>query len=476
MFPQDHDNQMNYGQNPESIRNACNPQPEQPANGMSNYVNYYSDPGEVPKKKKSVGKAIAKTIAGVAAIALVSASSIQLYKYFGDREGSISTSDKTHEDNIAYLNEDKPDEDEPEETSAAEDEDEDAQHPATPSVNWITMATPEDALTIPEIVEKAMPSVVGVSAVFEGEPDGYYGFYDYFGGGGQTQQYTGTGTGIVMSSDGYIITNAHVIYDSTYDYGAAVSVTVLMSDESEYEAEIVGYDLETDLAVLKVDASGLVAAEFGSSEELQVGEMVVAIGNPLGFELFGTTTCGIVSAMNREIVINEKKMSLIQTDAAINSGNSGGPLLNCYGQVIGINSAKMSCAYSSASVEGLGFAIPISDAATIINDLVNYGYVAGRPQIGITSMDIDESTAYRFNMPQGVYVYSVTEGGAAEKAGLQVGDVIIGIEDTAVTTTEELNAVKNEYNAGDTIALRVYRAGEEINVQITLEEVVQPQS
>ncbi len=431
--------------------------------GTANYVNYYSDPAEPPKKKKGIGKAIAKTVAWIAALALVSGSSIQLYKIFGEKESAISTVDRTKE-------EDKTDdEDEEEETEEDEEEEE---TPKNPAVSWITMATPEDAMSIPEIVDKAMPSVVGVSAVFEGTPNNYYDFYFNYG---QTEQFVGAGTGIVMSSDGYIVTNAHCIYDSQEGYGKAVSVSVLMSDETEYDADIVGYDLETDLAVLKVDASGLTAAEFGDSNTLQVGEMVVAIGNPLGFELFGTTTCGIVSAMNREVVINEKKMTLIQTDAAINNGNSGGPLLNCYGQVIGINSAKISSTYSSVSVEGLGFAIPVSDAAEIIDDLINFGYVSGRPQLGITSMDIDESTAMRFNIPEGVYVYSVTEGGAADKAGLKIGDVIVAIQDTEVATTDELNAVKNEYNAGDTITLRVYRAGTEIAVNVTLEEVKQPQ-
>ncbi len=462
MFQQDHENQTNYSQNP-----------EQPANGTSNYVNYYSDPDEVPRKKSGAGRTFAKVFAGVASLVLVSFGSIQLYKTMEKQAGTGTRAEIDAMETVENLNAAPDDEEEQAETIPADEEEKNSA--VKPSVDWVTMATPEDALTIPEIVEKAMPSVVGVSAVFEDpSANNYYGsFYNYFGGQ-QSQKYSSTGTGIVMSSDGYIITNAHVIYDSTYDYGEATSVTILMSDETEYEAEIVGYDRETDLAVLKADASGLVAAEFGSSDDLQVGEMVVAIGNPLGFELFGTTTCGIVSAMNREIVINEKKMSLIQTDAAINSGNSGGPLLNSYGQVIGINSLKMSSTYSSASVEGLAFAIPISDASVIINDLVNYGYVSGRPQLGITSMDIDESTAMRFNMPQGVYVYSVIEDGAAEKAGLQVGDIIIAIQDTPVTTTEELNAVKNEYNAGDTIMLRIYRGGEELSVQLTLEEVEQP--
>ena len=244
-------------------------------------------------------------------------------------------------------------------------------------------------------------------------------------------------------------------------------------NETEYEAQIVGYDLQTDLAVLKIDATGLTPAEFGDSNDLQVGELVVAIGNPLGFELFGTTTCGIVSALNREVTINDKEMTLIQTDAAINSGNSGGPLLNGYGQVIGINSAKMGSTYGSASVEGLGFAIPISDAKDIINDLINYGYVAGRPQLGITGVDVTEAEAQRFNLPQGVYVYNVSENSAAYEAGIRQGDIITAIEGTTISTMEELNEIKNGYNAGDTVKISIYRSGGSIDLDLTLQEVKQ---
>ena len=189
--------------------------------------------------------------------------------------------------------------------------------------------------------------------------------------------------------------------------------------------------------------------------------------------MFGTTTCGIVSALNREVTINDKEMTLIQTDAAINSGNSGGPLLNGYGQVIGINSAKMGSTYGSASVEGLGFAIPISDAKEIINDLINYGYVAGRPQLGITGVDVTEAEAQRFNLPRGVYVYGVSESSAAAEAGVRQGDIITAIEGTTVSTMEELNEIKNGYNAGDTVKITIYRAGENIELNLTLQEVKQ---
>ena len=244
--------------------------------------------------------------------------------------------------------------------------------------------------------------------------------------------------------------------------------------DKEYDADIIGYDLQTDLAVLKIDAEGLTPAEFGDSNKLQVGELVVAIGNPLGFELYGTTTCGIVSALNREVTMDDRTMKLIQTDAAINSGNSGGPLLNAYGQVVGINSMKMgSSSYGQASVEGLGFAIPIADAKDIIDSLINNGYVTGRPQFGITGVTVTEADAQRFNLPQGVYVYGVGENSAAAKAGIRQGDIITAIDGVEISTMEELNEQKNKHKAGETITLSISRSGETEEVQITLEEVKQ---
>jgi serine protease Do len=281
----------------------------------------------------------------------------------------------------------------------------------------------------------------------------------------------------------YILTNAHVIYDDESDYecGEAVAVSVVIegedgSEDSEtnIEAKIVAYDLDTDVAVLEIGTQpdSIEPAEFGDSDQLKVGEMVVAIGNPLGFELYNTVTCGIVSALNRNITINEKQMTLIQTDAAINSGNSGGPLINGSGQVIGINSSKMSSSYSSseATIEGLGFAIPIKTAADIANDLINYGYVSGKPQFGLVCRNIDESVSQAYNLPVGAYVTSVTSGSAAEKAGIQQGDVITAINDVEITTIEELNSEKNNYSAGDTVTLTLVRAGQEMKVDVVLDE------
>lgn len=335
----------------------------------------------------------------------------------------------------------------------------------------IDIASRKDAKYLPDIVDEIMPSVVGISATFE-----YVNRISLWGWGGiqpeeERKEMTGTGTGIVMTDDGYIVTNAHVVFDSSdYDCGEAVTVSVLLSDETEHDAKIIAYDVETDIAVLKIDETGLKPAEFGNSDDLRVGELVIAVGNPLGFDLFGSVTSGIVSALDREISINERQMKLIQTDAAINFGNSGGPLLNSCGQVIGINSAKMSSNYGSGSVEGLGFSIPINEAKVIIDDLINNGHVTGRPQIGIVAVDVTEAYSRYLNIPMGVYVQSVQEGGAAEMAGIQIGDVIIDIEDEPVTTNEELNAVKNRYKAGDTITLTITRAGQDMDISLTLQD------
>lgn len=449
-------------------------------NGGSNYANFYADPaGGSPKKSGGAGRTLLKVVAGLAAVAIVSVSSVEMYKLFGQDNAKNWTADAESEAAASSTDTDS--------TTDSGNDSESTKATAAAASNWISSAAREDALTIPQIVEKAMPSVVGISSVFEYTPSNSFNnwgfdFYNFYGGGGgnqqqQTSQFTATGSGIVMTEDGYVITNAHCIYDdeSEVKAGKAVSVSVVMGDENEteYEAQIVGYDLQTDLAVLKIDATGLTPAEFGDSNELEVGELVVAIGNPLGFELFGTTTCGIVSALNREVTINEKDMTLIQTDVAINNGNSGGPLLNSYGQVVGINSAKMGSTYGSTSVEGLSFAIPITDAKDIINDLINYGYVAGRPQLGITGVNVSEADAERFNLPQGVYVYSVGEGSAAEQAGIQPSDVIVSIEGTDITSMDELNSIKNEHNAGDTVTIGLYRSGQKLEVQLTLQETRQ---
>ena len=477
MFEQNDNKNQNYDYNGFYDNN-------QNENGESSYVNIYSDPGHAPKKNHS-GKAVVKAVAAVAALAIVSVSSIEMYKLFGKGQNSAPNWSSSAEANTV-ITETQADTEAPTaeatEKAAATDG---AAKVTNYGGSWVNMAAPTDALTIPQIVQKAMPSAVGISSTFEYTAqstgmNGFwgFGFYDNYGGGQETtKQVTATGSGIVMSSDGYIITNAHVIYDteSQYKMGKAKSVSVVMGEnhDQEYEAEIIGYDVQTDLAVLKIDAQDLTPAEFGNSDNLEVGELVVAIGNPLGFELYGTTTCGIVSALNREVQLEDRTMTLIQTDAAINSGNSGGPLLNAYGQVIGINSMKMGSSYGSASVEGLGFAIPITDAKTVIDSLINNGYVTGRPQFGITGVTVTESDAERFNLPQGVYVYGVSEGSAAEQAGLRQGDIITAVDGTEIKTMEELNEQKNKHKAGETVTLSVSRSGETVEIRLTLQEIKQ---
>lgn len=307
-----------------------------------------------------------------------------------------------------------------------------------------------EEIAVPEIVKKAKPSVVGISTRFD-------------------ENSVATGTGIIMSADGYIVTNAHVVRENSDGKNAdAMGVTVVLPDKSEFPAEIVGADSRTDLAVIKIDPGKriLPAAEFGSSEALSEGELAVAIGNPLGFELYGSVTCGIISALNRTISIGENNMTLIQTDAAINPGNSGGPLLNSCGQVIGINSSKIISDYA----EGLGFAIPISSAKPIIDELIAKGCISGRPYIGIMAEDISRETAERYGIPEGVYVKFVEKASAADKGGILPGDVITTAGGEAVKSLAELNSLKEKYCAGDKLSMKLYRAGRSIEIQIVLGE------
>lgn len=427
--------------------------------------------GAKPKKKK---RGFIKAVAFILCMAIVGTGSVKGYQYFEKHDSKLSI----------MVNDDKKSDKEQSESSDKSDETKASDESSTNSASskkdsqlpsLIDLASRDDAKSVPDIVEEAMPSVVGIASTFEYKSNSNSAFSWGWGSSStpESNEIKGTGTGIVMTADGYIITNAHVIYDdSEYQCGKAVDVSVVFSDKSELEAKIVGYDTESDIAVLKVDADNLTPATFGNSDELEVGELVIAIGNPLGFDLFGSVTSGIVSALNREISINEKQMKLIQTDAAINSGNSGGPLLNSCGQVIGINSAKMSSNYSSsASIEGLGFAIPISEAKNIIDDLISYGYVTGKPQIGISCVDVDELYSRYYNIPQGIWVREVEEGSAAEKAGIKVGDVIIGIEGEAVSSIKEMNEIKNKYKAGDEITLTISRSNEDIEIKLVLQEV-----
>ena len=279
---------------------------------------------------------------------------------------------------------------------------------------------------------------------------------------GQLEEGESEGSGIIYSEDGYIITNNHVIEEAVDSNSATVTIT--LNDGTEYEAEIIGRDETTDLALLKIDAKGLNAAKFGNSDELQVGELAVAIGNPLGSEFAGSVTAGYISALDRTLTIDSTTYKLIQTDAAINPGNSGGALVNAKGEIIGINSAKIS----STGVEGLGFAIPINEALEIIEQLKVTGKII-RPYIGIYGLDLDETTARRNNLVEGVYVYQVYTNTPAQKAGISRGDIIVGIDGKDVTTKQELNEIKNSKNIGDTVELKLYRNGKYETIKVTLD-------
>ena len=305
-----------------------------------------------------------------------------------------------------------------------------------------TFSDEEDALCLQDIYSSVIDSVVSISSM--------------------TSSGTSSGTGIIMSSDGYVITNHHVIT-------GALVISVLTNDNQEYEAALVGSDEMSDLAVLKIDARGLQAAEFGDSSKLRVGDSVVAIGDPLGVQLRGTMTNGIISAINRDLTVGDRTMTLIQTNAALNNGNSGGPLINCYGQVIGINTVKMSSYYTAtASVEGLGFAIPISVAKPIIDELIENGYVAGRPAIGISGDSLPSYYRTYYRLPDGVYVTSVNEGSDAKAKGIREGDIVTAINGERISSIDELNTVKNQYAAGDEVTLTVYRSGTYYEVTVTL--------
>lgn len=270
----------------------------------------------------------------------------------------------------------------------------------------------------------------------------------------------GAGSGVIVSSDGYIATNNHVI-------DGASGITVTLSDGTEYSAELIASDSKTDLAVIKINAEGLTPAVFGSSSELCVGEPVIAIGNPLG-ELGGTVTSGIISALDREVTIDGQSMTLLQTDASVSPGNSGGGLFNSSGELIGIVNAKSA----SENAEGLGFAIPSDTAKEVIEQLIAFGYVQGRVSLGLSLVDINDwatANSYRVST-YGVYVLSVTEGSAAEKAGFQSGDRLVSLDGTEFTTSAELTALLDSYEIGDTVTFIVSRNRKHHTITVTLEE------
>ena len=279
---------------------------------------------------------------------------------------------------------------------------------------------------------------------------------------GQPVQTASAGSGFILTSDGYIVTNYHVV-------GDAQTIQVTLYSGDTYDAQYVGGDEDYDIAVIKIEATGLQAVTLGNSEELNVGDHVLAIGNPLG-ELTFSMSGGMVSSVNRTINVDGTPFNMIQTDTSINPGNSGGPLLNSYGEVVGIVSAKYSSTGSNGeTAEGLGFAIPINDVSSMIQDIMTNGYVSNRAYLGATIGTLNASMAqqYRYDITEGAFVYSVEDGGPADQAGLQLGDVITAIDDTEITSLDDLTAARKSYTAGDTCTLTVYRQGETITLQLT---------
>ena len=297
----------------------------------------------------------------------------------------------------------------------------------------------EGGLSWQDIYEKNIPSVVSITT------------------------HTSSGTGVILSQNGYIVTNSHVIANGG-------EISVLLTDDRSFAALLVGNDPISDLAVLKIEAGDLIPAEFGDSNVLRVGDAVAAIGDPLGLELRGTFTDGIISAISRDVAVNGRTMTLLQTNAALNSGNSGGPLVNCYGQVIGINTLKISAFTDGAGVEGLGFAIPSATVKDIVEQLIRQGYVSGRPTLGLTVETVSLFDQYYYNIPAGLYITGVDNDSHAHQLGIEVGDILVSVNGQRITSQSELDNLIYSMQIGDTVEAVIYRGGNQYRVQLTLNE------
>ena len=349
----------------------------------------------------------------------------------------------------------------------------------------IEAASNEDSLTIPEIAKKCGTSVVAIETetkvVYNTYDNNYYnpfgGMFGYGygygygnrGGRGGTQKYTQTaaGSGVIISEDGYVLTNNHVI-------SGADKITVYVnsgdgSEEQSYEATLVGSSESNDIAVLKIDATDLNAAAFGDSDQIEVGELAVAIGNPMG-QVHGSVTAGIISAVEQELTIDDVTINAIQTDAAINPGNSGGALFDSYGNVIGIVYAKSS----SVSIEGIGYAIPVNNIKDLVAQMINDPdsvkdqTKGSQIMLGITIRDITEEMSKQYSMPVGVYITEVSSMSAAERAGLQKGDIITEFAGETVTSADDLNAIKAKQTSGDTVSVKIDRNGKEMTLDLVI--------
>lgn len=318
----------------------------------------------------------------------------------------------------------------------------------------------QNSHAVATVVSTVRPSVVCVCVTVPSQTIDYgHGFQ------GTTEEGYSTGSGVVWSEDGYIITNQHVveyaqIYSNAY-------ITIVTDDGTEYDAKLIAADKQTDLALLKVDGATFEPLEIGSSHDLLVGQTAIAVGNPLGIEYANSVTVGIVSGLDRQVTGENGVSTMIQTDAAVNPGNSGGALVDSSGKLIGIVSAKIA----DTSVEGIGFAIPIDDAIEIVTSLKEHGYVKGRPATGIADgIEITSYMSQRYKLPVGFYVTTVTDASAAEKAGIREKDVILSFGDTAITTLDDIEQIKKRYKVGDTVLVIFYRNGNTHIVELTLQE------
>ena len=370
--------------------------------------------GEPPRKKRGIGK---KVLAGVLALVLVAAVS------FGGGFAGYLVASKNGGQTVMYQ----------------------------AASGGSATSTSSTGGSLSDVAGAVTPSVVVVTTE-QIVTDNYFW-------GGQ-QVLSGAGSGVILTTDGYIVTNYHVVE-------GAQQITVTLHDDSTYTATVVGSDQQSDIALLKIDATGLTPAVLGNSDSVQVGEVVIAVGNPMG-TLGGTVTDGIVSALNRDISVEGNEMTLMQTSAAISPGNSGGGLFNTNGELIGIVNAK----YSDEDAEGLGFAIPVNTMKTVVQDLLENGYVTGRPALGITVITVgDVQTAMQYGVSSlGVYVNSVDEGSGAEAAGMKAGDRIVSIGTLLVESTDDVTNALKSYNVGDVVEVQVDRGRELITLQVTLGE------
>lgn len=311
--------------------------------------------------------------------------------------------------------------------------------------------------SVVDIAKKMGPSIVGIRMTVSS-------LQSRFSGG----QSSAEGSGIIISKDGYIMTNYHVVEYADTGNAASSDTTleVFLPDKRQVKAKFIGGDKKNDLAVIKIELDNLPVAELGDSSKLEVGEPLIAIGNPLGMEFAGSVTTGVVSALNRTVEIEDKTLNTIQTDAAINPGNSGGALVNSNGQVIGINTVKIS----EAGVEGLGFAIPINDAKPIVDQLIMFGYIKGRPLIGISGQEVTEVLSKQYNLPVGIYIMTVSPNSGAYNAGIKKGDILISLAGKDVKTIKDMDNIKKDYKAGDTVDAVVVRDGNKLNLKLTFSE------